>query len=83
MSTALYEPQKPRYTYSFWRAFYLVCFVGFVVGAGLAAFIFIYGLFHERMYWKALVMLFASVIASIGMWGRFRFPPKDPIFERE
>jgi hypothetical protein len=82
MSTTLNEAQKPRYTYSFWKGLYLVFFVGFVLGAALAAFMFVYGLFHERTYWKALVMLFASVLASIGMWRRFRFPPKDPIFER-
>lgn len=83
MSTALNEAKKPRYAYSFWRAFYLVCFVAFVAGAALTAWMFIYGLSHERVYWKALVMFFASVLSAFGMWGRFRFPPKDPIFERE
>jgi hypothetical protein len=83
MSITLKEAQKPRYAYSFWRAFYFVCLVAFVVGATLTAYIFVDGLFHERIYWKALVMFFACVLSAIGMWGRIRFPPKDPIFERE
>jgi hypothetical protein len=66
-----------------WKIIYIVFFVGFLLGAALAGFMFFYGLFHDRFDWKALVMLGASILAGIGMWRRFRFPPKDPIFERQ
>jgi hypothetical protein len=66
-----------------WKTLYFLAFVTFLAGFVGFGFMFVYGLFHERFYWKALVWLFTCSIFTVGMWSRFRRPPKDPIFERE
>jgi hypothetical protein len=78
-----HEEKKPRYTYPFWRGFYLVFAVFFALLALVSTYFCILSFRSGGIPWAESLMLAVSVLGALGQWSRFRNPPRDPIFERE